>query len=141
MKLSPLESEPQARGTQTRALVTFGAGALALLAVFAAGAVIGRQSRPGDVTDEAPAPAAASTPGERYLVEVAVLDNRSEAERILTQLRRQYTSAWIAADAGGRLFHVYVGPYPNADQANTVRSELADQGMQPVVVKASGTQS
>ena len=121
-----------------RALLVFCGGVLLLYAFFASGAYIGSRSRPAAPRAEeaAPQPADGADRGAtaRFRVEVAVVDNRESADEIVSKLRRQYASAWVALEPHDRLYHVYLGPYP-LDQANTVRAELEEQGLQSVAVK------
>jgi cell division septation protein DedD len=119
---------------ESRALLVFFGGALVLFAFFAIGTYIGRHARPS-ATDR-PAPTEARGAAEYYLVEVAVVDKQSDADALLAKLRQQYISAYSAQDPSNPgLYSVYVGPYPHRDQADTVRAELADQGLQPKIVK------
>ena len=65
-----------------------------------------------------------------------MLPSESEANALRDRLRQQYISAYATRDpANPALYNVYVGPYPQRDQADTVRAELAEQGMQPKIVK------
>jgi cell division septation protein DedD len=122
---------------ESRALLVFFGGVLILFAFFAVGAYVGRWggARPEPAARQ-PAPEPPRGPAEYYLVEVAVVSSEGEADALRDKLRQQYISAYSTRDpANPALFNVYVGPYPQREQADTVRAELAEQGMQPKIVK------
>lgn len=122
---------------ESRALLIFFGSVLVLFAFFAVGAFVGKWSRPA--AGPAPAPQASEASRgatEYFLVEVAVVESQSDASALLGKLQQQYFSAWSAPDPSNpSLLSVYVGPYPQREQAETVRAELAEQGMQPKIVK------
>ena len=122
---------------ESRALLVFFGGVLILFVFFAVGAYVSRwgRSEPESAARQ-PAPEPPRGPTEYFLVEVAVVPTQSDADALLGKLRQQYISAYATRDpANPALFSVYVGPYPQREQADTVRAELAEQGMQPKIVK------
>jgi cell division septation protein DedD len=123
---------------ESRALLVFFGGVLVLFAFFAVGAYVGRLARPAArPAPQPPAPVEpARGPTEYFLVEVALLDNQADAEALVAKLRQQYISAWTAPDpANPGLYGVYLGLYPHREQAETIRAELAEQGLQPKIVR------
>lgn len=121
------------------AVGVFAAGAIVLFAAFVAGALLGKSAAtdgPAANTAQAePAPGIAeSTETVLYLVEAGVFDSPAAGEEALLQLRRQYTSAWGAIDPDDRRYHVYAGPYPQA-QAETVAAELRSRGRTAAAVR------
>ena len=121
----------------SQAVLIFLGGILLLFVFFAGGAFIGRWSRLSDRAVPAAQPQPASSPQrastEFFLVEVEVTDSREQADAMVSQLRRQYTSATAEKVATDQRYHVYVGPY-GEEAANTVAAELAQQGIPSVTV-------
>ena len=129
---------PKLGPRESRALLVFFGGVLVLFAFFAVGAFVGKWGRPAPQTQREPAAAteAPRGPADYFLVEVAVVNSQADADALLGKLRQQYISAFAAPDpANPGLHSVYVGPYPDREQADTVRAELVEQGMQPQIVR------
>jgi len=117
-----------------RAIRLFFGGTLLLAVFFGAGVFVARLGRSAPAAGAAAADAPRRADNERFLVGVGVLDSQEKATDLVQQLRKQYTSAWVAQDAGDRLFHVYCGPYP-LEQSQTVAEDLRQQGVQSVSIK------
>lgn len=113
----------------SHAFLAFLGGVILLLGFFAAGAYIGRWSRPrhpaAAPAEQRQGPPQAS-PSDRLLVDVAAFETREQAEELVAKLRRKYTSAHAAPEGTPPVYHVYVGPYV-ADEAKTVAEELRQQ--------------
>jgi cell division septation protein DedD len=122
---------PPLRGWQS--FLVFLGSVIIVFGFFATGAFIGRRAAPRGET--APAAPAQRSSTEWFLVEVAVVETRDRADAIVSQLRRQYTSASAEQDASDRHYHVYVGPYNNREAADTVVAELTEQGAPSVTIK------
>jgi hypothetical protein len=132
---TPGEGKGPSRGRESQAILIALAGLLLLYGFFAAGAYVGRWSNPRAVTTPPAARSASREPSTDYfLVEVEVVDSREKADALLGQIRRHYTSATVELDPSDRRYHIYVGPY-DADAANTVATELKQQGREMITIK------
>lgn len=63
-----------------------------------------------------------------YTVQVAAVSNQQDAERLASALRRKQYAVFVTSHAPDNLFHVQVGPYNDAKQAEAARSRLASDG-------------
>jgi cell division septation protein DedD len=91
----------------------------------------------------APAPAAASsapapetTHGSAYVVQIAAVSKREDAEALIGALRKKNYPVFLASNApADSLFHVQVGPFNELKDAEAVRGRLAGDGYSPIVKK------
>jgi cell division septation protein DedD len=63
-----------------------------------------------------------------YTVQVAAVSNQQDAERLASALRRKQYAVFVTSHAPDNLFHVQVGPFNDAKQAEAARSRLASDG-------------
>jgi DedD protein len=103
-------------------------------------------STPGDTTpatqqpastpaapDSKPAatPEPASTGG--FVVQVAAVTHREDAEALSAALRQKSYPVFIVNDAPDKLFHVQVGPFSDRKDAQAMRDRLSAEGYNPIV--------
>lgn len=92
-------------------------------------------------TVPAQAPAAASSTdkakasGGPFMVQVAAVSKREDADILVSALQKRQYPAFVASAAGDALFHVQVGPFGDPDTAETMRSRLAADGYNAIVKK------
>jgi len=89
-----------------------------------------RQSRPPSPTLT---PAAAVVPPGTYTVQVAAVSKQQDAEALVAALRRKQYQVFIATQVADTLYHVQIGPFADAKQADSVRSRLMADGYTPIV--------
>ena len=88
-----------------------------------------------------PAPAAAATapatdPAHAYMVQVAAVSKKEDAEALAGILRKKNYPVFLASNASGdSLFHVQVGPFNDIKDAEAMRGKLAGDGYSPIVKK------
>ncbi|MDR3763777.1 MAG: SPOR domain-containing protein [Acidobacteriota bacterium] len=78
----------------------------------------------------APAPAAPATHpslGAGYMVQVAAVRNQDDAKLLSNALKRQRFPV-VIVQPGDKLYHVQVGPYPDAKEAEVTRAKLIGAG-------------
>ena len=91
----------------------------------------------------APAPAAAAsapapeTPhASAYVVQVAAVSKKEDAEALVGALRKKNYPVFLAGNTpGDSLFHVQVGPFNDIKDAEAMRGRLAGEGYSPIVKK------
>lgn len=84
--------------------------------------------------DSSPAPAEIKTsPTGSYLVQVAAVSKQEDAEILVSALRKKQYPGFIASAAGDALFHVQVGPFSDAKDADTMRNRLVSDGYNAIV--------
>jgi len=88
------------------------------------------------------ADAAKNTPPElknqpgSFMVQVAAVSKQEDAEILVTALRKkQYPVLMVSNVPGDSLFHVQVGPFTDAKEAESMRSRLAGDGYNAIVKK------
>ena len=90
-----------------------------------------------------PAPAAASdapapeTPrGSAYIVQIAAVSKKEDAEALVGALRKKSYPVFLTGNApADSLFHVQVGPFNDLKDAEAMRARLAGDGYSPIVKK------
>jgi DedD protein len=98
---------------------------------------------PRDTPAPALVPPAASQPsgdktnaaGGTYMVQVAAVSKREDADILVSALQKRQYPAFVASASGDALFHVQVGPFNDADAAESMRSRLAADGYNAIVKK------
>jgi len=90
----------------------------------------------------APPAAAASAPApdapqaSPYVVQVAAVSKKEDAEALMAALRQKNYPVFLASNApSDPLFHVQVGPFHDIKEAEAMRSRLAGDGYTPIVKK------
>jgi len=101
-----------------------------------------KDANPQLVPPSAPTPAAASTPAPEsphtssYVVQVAAVSKKEDAEALAGVLRKKNYPVFLASNApGDPLFHVQVGPFNDIKDAETMRGKLAGDGYSPILKK------
>ena len=89
-----------------------------------------------------PAPAAASAPPSEtpsaspYVVQVAAVTKKEDAEALAAALRKKNYPVFLASNGSNdALFHVQLGPFSDLKDAEAMRSRLAGDGYNPIVKK------
>ncbi len=71
-----------------------------------------------------------------FVVQVAAVSRKEDAEALLGALRKKDYPVFIVSNVpGDRLFHVQVGPYGTMKDAEAMKSRLAGDGYNPIVKK------
>ena len=82
----------------------------------------------------APGPDSAHTPA--YVVQVAAVSKKEDAEALAGILRKKNYPVFLASNTpGDSLFHVQVGPFNDIKDAEAMRGKLANDGYSPIVKK------
>lgn len=85
-------------------------------------------------TSAADAPSGASS-GGTYMVQVAAVSRREDADILVSALQKKQYPVFVASVPGDTLFHVQVGPFADPKDAETMRSRLAGDGYNAIVKK------
>ncbi|MGH9513359.1 MAG: SPOR domain-containing protein [Terriglobales bacterium] len=104
-----------------------------------------------DSTDQqlSATPAAASAPNSKdqaadantppqlsgYFVQVAAVSKQEDAEALVEALKKKQFSALASQTSADKLFHVQVGPFADIKDAESMRSQLLNDGYNPIVKK------
>src|SRR5262245_38379396 len=71
-----------------------------------------------------------------FVVQVAAVSRKEDAESLVGALRKKDYPVFIVSNVpGDKLFHVQVGPYGSMKDAETMKARLADDGYNPIVKK------
>lgn len=85
---------------------------------------------------KAPQPANnAPAVGSGYMVQVAAVSKREDAEVLQDALRRKQYPVLITNPAADKLFHVQIGPFAGVQDAETTRTRLLSDGYNPILKK------
>ena len=86
---------------------------------------------------EQPAPAAVQpvAMGPGYMVQVAAVTKQEDADALVNALRKKQYPVFVTSVPTDKLFHVQVGPFPDAKDAEAMRSRLLGDGYNPIVKK------
>ena len=94
------------------------------------------------LTSNPSAPAAESAPAPEtphtsaYVVQVAAVTRREDAEALVAALRKKEYPVFLASNTPtDSLFHVQVGPFTDIKEAEAMRNKLAGDGYNPIVKK------
>ena len=90
------------------------------------------QAAPGN-TDQEPAPPPPLIPVQAYYVQVAAVSKQEDAQALVDALKGRQYSAFVSNTAPDKLFHVQVGPFTDAKEAENVRAKLVSDGYNPIV--------
>jgi cell division septation protein DedD len=74
-----------------------------------------------------------ATAGASYLVQVAAVSKREDADILVAALEKKQYPAFVGNAQGDALFHVLVGPLADPKDAETMRSRLAADGYNAIV--------
>ncbi len=86
------------------------------------------QSPPATATPELTKPA----PGG-YVVQVAAVSKQEDAEALVSALRRKQYPVFITSADADKLFHVQVGPFTDAKEAEAIKAKLTSDGYSPIL--------
>lgn len=92
------------------------------------------QSAPAASQDQGP-PTIPAEPGQAYYVQVAAVSKQEDAEALVESLKGRQYSAFIANQAGDKLYRVQVGPFTEVKQAEDMRLKLVADGYSPILKK------
>jgi septal ring-binding cell division protein DamX len=71
-----------------------------------------------------------------YVVQVAAVSKKDDAEALLSALKKKSYAVFIASnEPRDRLFHVQVGPFANVKDAEAARAKLVADGYNPILKK------
>ena len=106
-------------------------------------AVEQKDANPQLTPPSSPAPAAASSPpaaetshGSAYMVQIAAVTKKEDAEALVDALRKKNYPVFLVGNApADSLFHVQVGPFSDFKDADAMRGRLAGDGYTPIVKK------
>src|SRR4051812_21222141 len=84
---------------------------------------------------KAPAPEikAGAVPGSGYMVQIAAVSKKEDADALLDALRHKQYPVFVTTVPGDKLFHVQIGPFPDTKDAESVRSRLMADGYNPIL--------
>jgi cell division septation protein DedD len=68
-----------------------------------------------------------------FVVQVAALGKQQDAQALTVALRRKQYEAFIANLPTDSLFHVQLGPFADAQEADAMRVRLMNDGYNPIV--------
>jgi DedD protein len=87
-------------------------------------------------TASAPPPELTAMPSAGYMVQVAAVSKREDAESLVNALRKkQYPVLLVNNQANSSLFHVQVGPFAQLKEAEAMRTKLAGDGYNAILKK------
>ena len=73
--------------------------------------------------------------GAGYMVQVAAVTKSEDAEALVHALRRKSYPVLITGGPNDKLYHVQVGPFGDAKDAEAIRAKLIGDGYNPIVKK------
>ena len=76
---------------------------------------------------------ATATPQQSFVVQIAAVSKREDADALVSALRKKNYPVFTLADANDHLFHVQVGPFSDRADAQTMKDTLAGDGYNPIV--------
>jgi DedD protein len=91
--------------------------------------------RPSSVPDKSAGLTTVQTPPEGILVQVSALTRQEDAENLVALMKEKGLPVLLTSSASDRLFHVVVGPYESAEEAETVKRILEQDGFRPFLRK------
>jgi DedD protein len=75
-------------------------------------------------------------PASSYFVQVAAVSKQDDADALVDALKKKQYPAFVAANAtSDRLFRIQVGPFPDIQEAEAMRTRLIGDGYNPIVKK------
>jgi cell division septation protein DedD len=82
------------------------------------------------------APASESPHASSYVVQVAAVSKKEDAEALVGALKKKNYPVFLTGNTpGDSLFHVQVGPFNDIKEAEAMRGRLAGDGYSPIVKK------
>lgn len=84
----------------------------------------------------APDPATTLPAASSYFVQVAAVSKQEDADALVDALKKKNYPAFVAANAAtDKLFRIQVGPFPDIQDAEAMRTRLIGDGYNPIVKK------
>ncbi len=75
-------------------------------------------------------------PASSYFVQVAAVSKQDDADALVDALKKKQYPAFVAANATtDKLFRIQVGPFPDIQEAEAMRTRLIGDGYNPIVKK------
>jgi cell division septation protein DedD len=68
-----------------------------------------------------------------YIVQVAAVTKQQDAEALVAALKKKQYPVFIVTPTTDNLFHVQIGPFGDARDAESIRSRLVSDGYNPIV--------
>ena len=81
------------------------------------------------------APDIKAVPSGSYTVQVAAISKQEDADILVNALRKKQYPVFVTSSPTDALYHVQVGPFSDAKDAETMRSRLAGDGYNAIVKK------
>jgi cell division septation protein DedD len=88
-----------------------------------------------DETAKAPEPELHTSPGGAFVVQVAAVSKKEDAEALQQALQRKQYPVVVSPGAADKLFHVQIGPFADLKDAETMKGRLASDGYNAIVKK------
>jgi DedD protein len=94
-------------------------------------------ANPSGTASATNAPDPATTlPASAYFVQVAAVSKQDDADALVDALKKKNYPAFVAANAAtDKLFRIQVGPFPDIQDAEAMRTRLIGDGYNPIVKK------
>jgi cell division septation protein DedD len=75
-------------------------------------------------------------PASSYFVQVAAVSKQDDADALVDALKKKNYPAFVATSAAtDKLFRIQVGPFPDIQEAEAMRTRLIGDGYNPIVKK------
>jgi DedD protein len=81
----------------------------------------------------APEIKAGAVPGSGYMVQIAAVSKKDDADALVDALRHKQYPVFVTSVPGDKLFHVQIGPFPDTKDAESVRTRLMADGYNPIL--------
>lgn len=80
---------------------------------------------------------ASGASGPRIMVQVGAIGDRKDAERLVAELRKKGFHAGIYSEKHDKFLHVQIGPFKDAQQAQSKRHQVMASGFHAILKSAS----
>jgi DedD protein len=91
------------------------------------------QNPPSTTPSTNPAPTATPAPVATFVVQVAAVSRREDADALTIALRKKAYPAFVVSDLPDKLFHIQVGPFDDRKAASDTRDKLSNDGYNPII--------
>jgi DedD protein len=85
--------------------------------------------------DSPPDPTALVAGQNNYFVQVAAVSKQEDADALVDALKKKQYAAFAANAPADKLFHVQVGPFSDIKNAESARTQLVQDGYNPILKK------
>jgi cell division septation protein DedD len=72
-------------------------------------------------------------PGTGYIVQIAAVSKQQDAEALVGALKKKAYPVFISNPPGDALYHVQIGPFADAKEAEAMRTKLQGDGYNPIL--------